>query len=62
MELELHLSPIDEMRKAKNLTDGPFGVNVQVANEEIDAPYLVDAIIEERKIQIVRFSRGLEEN
>jgi enoyl-[acyl-carrier protein] reductase II len=49
MEPELRISTIEEMRKVKDLTDGPFGVNVRVAAEQIDAQYLVDAIIEERE-------------
>jgi hypothetical protein len=31
------------------LTDKPLGINVRVAREQPDAPYLIDAIIEERK-------------
>lgn len=42
-------STLEEMRREKDLTDGPFAVNIRVASEQIDAPYLIDNIIEERK-------------
>lgn len=38
-----------EMNKVVEMTDNPFGINIRVAKEQIDAPYMIDAIIEERK-------------
>jgi len=49
MEKELGVNTLEELRKVRKLTDKPFGVNVRVAQEQPDAPYLIDAIIEERK-------------
>ncbi len=48
MEEEMGVSTIQELRRAAGLTDKPFGVNVRVAREQPDAPYLIDAMIEER--------------
>lgn len=49
MEGPLAMSTLDEMRKEKSLTEGPFAINVRVAQEQVDAPILIDAIIDERK-------------
>ncbi len=49
MEEEMGVNTIEELRKASKLVDKPFGVNVRVAQEQPDAPYLMDAIIEERE-------------
>lgn len=49
MEEEMGVSTIEELRRVAGLTDKPFGVNVRVAREQPDAPYLIDAMIEERK-------------
>lgn len=49
MEEEMGVNTIEELRKVSKLTDKPFGVNVRVAQEQPDAPYLIDAIIEERE-------------
>jgi NAD(P)H-dependent flavin oxidoreductase YrpB (nitropropane dioxygenase family) len=65
-EKELAVSTLEELRKVRNLTDKPIAVNVRVAVEQLDAPYLIDAIIEEcdkdpklRKIlQVVITSAG----
>ena len=48
MEEEMGVSTIEELRRVAGLTDKPFGVNVRVAREQPDAPYLIDAMIEER--------------
>lgn len=49
MEKELGVNTLEELRKVNKLTDKPFAVNVRVAREQPDAPYLIDAIIEERE-------------
>jgi len=49
MEEEMGVSTLQELRKVAGLTDKPFGVNVRVAREQPDAPYLIDAMIEERE-------------
>lgn len=49
IEGPLSRSTLEEMREEKDLTDGPFAINIRVASEQIDAPYLIDNIIEERK-------------
>jgi enoyl-[acyl-carrier protein] reductase II len=49
MEEEMGVSTLQELRNVTKLTDKPFGVNVRVAREQPDAPYLMDAIIEERE-------------
>jgi len=49
MEEEMGVNTIEELRKVSKLTDKPFGVNVRVAQEQPDAPYLIDAILEERE-------------
>lgn len=49
MEKELGVNTLEELRKVSKLTDKPFAVNVRVAREQPDAPYLIDAIIEERE-------------
>jgi len=49
MEEEMGVSTLQELRNVTRLTDKPFGVNVRVAREQPDAPYLMDAIIEERE-------------
>jgi len=48
MEEDMGVNTLEELRKVSKLTDKPFGVNVRVAREQPDAPYLIDAIIEER--------------
>ena len=45
----LSTTPIECLREVNKLTDKPFGINVRVAREQPDAPYLIDAIIEERE-------------
>ena len=47
MEEDMGVNTLEELRKVSKLTDKPFGVNVRVAREQPDAPYLIDAIIEE---------------
>lgn len=42
-------SPIGELKKVVEMTDGPIGVNVRVAEEQVDSKYLIDAIIEEKE-------------
>lgn len=42
-------TPIEEIRKIVEMTNKPFGVNVRVAQEQPDAPYLIDRIIEEKE-------------
>jgi NAD(P)H-dependent flavin oxidoreductase YrpB (nitropropane dioxygenase family) len=49
LEKELGVDTLTELRRAKDLTDKPFAVNVRVAAEQPDAPYLIDAIIEEKE-------------
>jgi len=49
MEEDMGVNTLEELRKVSKLTDKPFGVNVRVAREQPDAPYLIDAIIEERE-------------
>jgi len=49
MEEEMGVNTLDELRKVTKLTSKPFGVNVRVAQEQPDAPYLIDAIIEMRE-------------
>jgi len=44
----LSTTPIECLREVDKLTDKPLGINVRVAREQPDAPYLIDAIIEER--------------
>jgi len=45
----LSTTPIECLREVNKLTDKPLGINVRVAREQPDAPYLIDAIIEERE-------------
>jgi len=62
----LSTTPIECMREVNKLTDKPFGINVRVAREQPDAPYLIDLIIEERdkdpglkkKLKVVITSAG----
>jgi len=49
MEKDMGVNTIEELRKVNKLTNKPFGVNVRVPQEQPDAPYLIDAIIEERE-------------
>ncbi|MHA1593106.1 MAG: NAD(P)H-dependent flavin oxidoreductase [Candidatus Baldrarchaeia archaeon] len=65
--LETHIrDPISELRKVLELTDKPIGINVRVAREEVDAPYLIDMIIEEletndkarRQLKVIFTSAG----
>ena len=49
MEKEMGVNTLEELRKVRKLTDKPFGINVRVAQEQPDAPYLIDAMIEERE-------------
>jgi NAD(P)H-dependent flavin oxidoreductase YrpB (nitropropane dioxygenase family) len=49
MERTLGVNTIEELHKVNKLTDKPFAVNVRVAQEQPDAPYLIDALIEERE-------------
>jgi len=49
MEEEMGVNTLEELRKVNQLTDKPFGVNVRVAQEQPDASYLIDAIIEMRE-------------
>jgi len=49
MEEEMGVSTLQELRRVAGLTDKPFGVNVRVAREQPDAPYLIDAMIEEKE-------------
>jgi len=49
MEKELGVNTLEELRRVRKLTDNPFAVNVRVAREQPDAPYVIDAIIEERE-------------
>jgi enoyl-[acyl-carrier protein] reductase II len=49
MEKSVGVYTIDEVLKVKDLTDKPFAVNVRVTTVQPDAPYLIDAIIEERE-------------
>ena len=48
-EEELRFSTIHEARRVKDMTDKPFAVNARVTAVEVDAPYLIDAIIEGRR-------------
>jgi enoyl-[acyl-carrier protein] reductase II len=48
-EQALRYSTLQEMRRVKDMTDKPVAVNVRVPVEQPDAPYLMDAIIEERE-------------
>ena len=49
MEKDMGVNTVEELRRVSKLTDKPFGVNVRVAREQPDAPYLIDAIIEEKE-------------
>jgi len=49
MEEDMGVNTVEELRRVSKLTDKPFGVNVRVAREQPDAPYLIDAIIEEKE-------------
>jgi len=49
MEEEMGVNTLEELDRASKLTNKPFGVNVRVAQEQPDAPYLIDAIIEKRE-------------
>jgi NAD(P)H-dependent flavin oxidoreductase YrpB (nitropropane dioxygenase family) len=49
MEEELGVNTIEELDTVSKITNKPFGVNVRVAQEQPDAPYLIDAIIEKRE-------------
>ncbi len=40
---------LQQIQDVKELTDNPFAVNVRVTQIQVDAPYLIDAIIEERE-------------
>lgn len=40
---------LKQLHDVKELTDNPFAVNVRVTQVQVDAPYLIDAIIEERE-------------
>ena len=39
--------PITELRKVVKMTNNPIGINVRVSSREVDAPYLIDMIIDE---------------
>jgi NAD(P)H-dependent flavin oxidoreductase YrpB (nitropropane dioxygenase family) len=49
MEREMGVNTVTELETVSKLTNKPFGVNVRVAQEQPDAPYLIDAIIEKRE-------------
>jgi len=49
MERDMGVNTLDELSKVAKLTDKPFGVNIRVAQEQPDASYLIDAIIEMRQ-------------
>jgi len=49
MEEEMGVNTLEELDRISKLTDKPFGVNVRVPQEQPDAPYLIDAIIEKRE-------------
>lgn len=40
---------LKQIQDVKEITDNPFAVNVRVTQIQVDAPYLIDAIIEERE-------------
>lgn len=47
IEEDMGVNTLEELRKVSKLTDKPFAVNVRVAREQPDAPYRIDAIVEE---------------
>jgi len=49
MEKDMGVNTLEELDRVSKLTEKPFGVNVRVAREQPDAPYLIDAIIEEKE-------------
>ena len=49
MEEDLGVNTIAELESVSKVTNKPFGVNVRVAQEQPDASYLIDAIIEKRE-------------
>jgi len=49
MEREMGVNTIAELETVSKLTNKPFGVNVRVAQEQPDAPFLIDAIIEKKE-------------
>jgi len=43
----MNRDPITELRKVTEMTDRPIGINVRVSSREVDAPYLIDMILNE---------------